>query len=182
MIEIIKTIRGYTVVLFVLLCMSCTVFSNEVVKPYIEKLNVRSVFHRLELVCGTTSMEPLVILNDDSIINAWTDGTNITITTGLLKYIKNNDELAMVLGHEMGHVLNGDVNRSANAMDARYLEANADKMGAFIMMRAGFDECRGKEIMRTFKDTFGDDVAAEGHPDNAIRLDQLDLPQCDKGE
>ncbi len=152
-------------------------FSNE---------EVYKVFNKLAVNSGTQAMEPLVIL-DSPLVNAWTDGEKITITTSLLKIMKNEDELALVLGHEMSHVLNYDVIHMLLEdgwdvkIDSRYKEAAADKMGALIMMRAGYDVCRGKEIMRTFKDNFGDDAGAEGHPDNAFRLDQLDLPQCHRG-
>lgn len=146
-------------------------------KVHIEKLQVQRVYNKLALVSGTQKMVPLVVLQSP-IINAWTDGFNITITTGMLKLIKNNHELAMVLGHEMAHVLAGDTTRDGQPIDPNFIEANADKLGAYIMMRAGYDPCIGKEIMRTFKDKFGDDASAQGHPGNAYRLDQLDLPQC----
>jgi Zn-dependent protease with chaperone function len=167
-------------VLFVMMLGALSFLNVEIVRPYVDEINVKEVYHRLAVVSGTTKLPPITIL-DIPMINAWTDGKKITITTGLLKLMKNNDELAMVLGHEMGHFIARDVQRNDEAMDPRYMEADADKFGAFIMMRAGYDVCKGKEILRSFKEVFGDDAAAEGHPDNAFRLDQLDLPQCHKG-
>lgn len=172
----LKSIRAYTVVLFILLIASCALLYEDLIKPYVEKVNIQSVYERLAVNAGAP-MVPLVVL-DSPIVNAWTDGQSITVTTGFLAIVRNNDELAMVLGHEMGHVLAGDIIHGNDGVDDRYKEALADKTGAFIMMRAGFNECRGKEIFRTFIKLFGDDAAAMGHPDYAFRLNQLDLPQC----
>src|SRR5262249_33747404 len=41
--------------------------------------------------------------------NAWTDGKTVWITRGMLRFLKNDDELAAVLGHEMGHALRGHI-------------------------------------------------------------------------
>lgn len=141
------------------------------------QLHVKEVYRNLALKAGSKNIEPLVIL-DSGIINAWTDGSTTTITTGLLKIIKNDDELAMVLSHEISHSLAGDVGRKGEYILQTYLEANADKLGAYLMLRAGYDPCIGKEIFRTFERLFGDDPSPSDHPDNAFRLDQLDLPQC----
>ncbi len=143
---------------------------------------VYSVFYKLTVNSGSNRNHPLVIA-DSPVVNAWTDGKNITITTGLLQMMHNEDELALVLGHEISHDLAHDVEHSAIPeniliMDGKENEANADKMGAFIMMRAGFDVCKGKEIFKVFKNHFGDDSVDVGHPSNAYRLDQLTLPQC----
>ncbi len=146
--------------------------------------HVQAIFDKLAVNSGTTHILPLKILKTDD-ANAWTDGVNITITTGLLNIMNgNDDELALVLGHEMGHVINYDLEHSAMEdvlkfpIDGRYKEAAADKIGAYIMMRAGFNECNGRDIFNKFKEHFGDDAAAMGHPDNAFRADQLDLPMC----
>ena len=177
--NIIKPIRLVTVLLFVLLLASCFILPKGLVKSPEKALNVQEVFNKLARVSGTGHMEPLLISSSDE-INAWTDGQNITITKGLLRVLKNEDELAVILGHEMGHVLAGDTSRNGQTIDPRYLEANADKIGAYLMLRAGFDVCRGKEVMRTFQELFGDDAASTTHPDHAFRLDQLNLPQCPK--
>lgn len=38
-------------------------------------------------------------------VNAWTDGNTVWVTRGMLRFIKNDDELAVVLGHEMAHAM-----------------------------------------------------------------------------
>ncbi|HTM07278.1 MAG TPA: M48 family metalloprotease [Verrucomicrobiae bacterium] len=42
-------------------------------------------------------------------VNAWTDGKTVWVTRGMLRFLKSDDELAAVLGHEMGHALRGHI-------------------------------------------------------------------------
>src|SRR5262249_26961518 len=49
-------------------------------------------------------------------VNAWTDGKTVWITRGMLRFLKSDDELAAVLGHEMGHALRGHI-RQGYAQD-----------------------------------------------------------------
>jgi hypothetical protein len=36
-------------------------------------------------------------------VNAWADGSNVTVTSAMLRFVVDNDELAAVLGHEIAH-------------------------------------------------------------------------------
>ncbi len=188
--ELYRPFRPFTGLLIVLLALSLFTLKPE---PVIEKVTqgftnaqVEAVYQRLFLHSGLGHKPPLRILKTD-VVNAWTDGNYVAITTGILKKMTNIDEIALVLGHELGHVINYDVIHSEMEemlgvpLDNRYKEAAADQIGAYLMMRAGFDECKGRVIMQVFKDNFGDDAGAQDHPDNAFRLDSLDLPQCHKG-
>lgn len=154
------------------------VIEKKVKVAYTEQ-QVVQIYERLARNSGEQGFPALTIL-DSPVINAWTDGINITITTGILKVFQNDDELALVLAHEMGHYMNHDPQRGYGDITSNDTEAHADKMGAYIMMRAGFDECKGKEIMHVFKHLFGDTANPMGHPDFAYRYDQLDLPLCHK--
>lgn len=40
-------------------------------------------------------------------VNAWTDGESVWITRGMLRFLKNDDEIAVVLAHEMAHAYRG---------------------------------------------------------------------------
>lgn len=74
-----------------------------------ERLNrrVRSVVARLADAAGAgTQPWHVYVLQDDNMLNAAaTRGNYVFVWTGLLKLISSDDELAAVLGHEIGHVL-----------------------------------------------------------------------------
>lgn len=58
------------------------------------------------------------IINNDSVLNAFcTPGGYIYIYTGLIKYLDGEDELAGVIGHEMGHA---DLRHSTRQMTQMY--------------------------------------------------------------
>jgi hypothetical protein len=42
-------------------------------------------------------------------INAWADGSNVTVTSAMMRYVVDNDELAAVLAHEIAHNALGHV-------------------------------------------------------------------------
>ena len=45
-------------------------------------------------------------IKETSVINAYTDGSKIIITSALWNKLKNDDARAFVLGHELGHITN----------------------------------------------------------------------------
>lgn len=77
----------------------------------------------------------VVDVNIDSEINAWADGENVVVTTGFLRHFPDDDQLALVIGHELAH------NRldHVKSRNGRYDEADADYLGAYFAARAGYD-------------------------------------------
>jgi predicted Zn-dependent protease len=41
--------------------------------------------------------------------NAWTDGSAVWVTRGMMRFVKSDDELAAVIGHEIAHALRGHI-------------------------------------------------------------------------
>lgn len=78
------------------------------------------------------------------IINADTDPVTKTVTIyyGLLPYLDNDDELASIMGHEMGHALD-DYGGVFKWMDMRLnskaYETKADLIGIDLMVKAGYN-------------------------------------------
>jgi membrane-associated protease RseP (regulator of RpoE activity) len=54
---------------------------------------------------------PVKLVIDDR-VNAFADGKNIGIFTGMMRFMRDDDELAIVLGHEMAHITLDHVNRT----------------------------------------------------------------------
>jgi len=63
-----------------------------------------------------------LILTDDDIVNASADGNNIIITQGMMSFAKTDNELALVVGHELAH-------NSMRHIDAKILNA----LGGFLI-------------------------------------------------
>ena len=42
-------------------------------------------------------------------VNAWTDGSTVWVTRGMMRFLQSDDELAAILGHEMAHALRGHI-------------------------------------------------------------------------
>jgi hypothetical protein len=107
------------------------------------------------------------VVQKDS-VNAFVDGKNVFLTTGMVRFTKTDDEIALVLGHEFAHNALGHLNQmKAQAFAGLLLdlavavftgvntgglfsklgqlafaedfEADADYMGLYMGVRAGYD-------------------------------------------
>ncbi len=136
------------------------------------------VYNNLGKYTGVPGNMPLLIIADDPQVNAWIDTENMTITTGMLAFVKNQDELAAVIGHEMGHYILQHFELKTG--DSRLHEANADKFGIYLMLRAGYDVCNAKGVWERFDDRFGDSVITISHPSPAQRVWEFQFPICSK--
>ena len=58
----------------------------------------------MAIVVGSRPRKIDFWVTSDQIVNAWTDDQNIVVTGGMLRFLESDDELAVVLGHELAHV------------------------------------------------------------------------------
>jgi hypothetical protein len=112
-------------------------------------------------VMGCASQSQLLPDNNK---DAGADGRMISITTALVDYTLNDDELAVVVGHEMAHnalrhrllldqagVARGLLSHfGRNATAIRATEREADRVGLYMMARAGFDIAAAPTFWRRF--------------------------------
>jgi len=68
-------------------------------------------------------------------INGHTDGREILITSALLRSVPDDTNLALVIAHEMAHVIAGH----EGLAQSQALELEADRMALVLMARAGYD-------------------------------------------
>ena len=115
------------------------------------------------LTPGTGCASQSQLLPDEK-KDAGADGRMISITTAMVDYTLNDDELAVVIGHEMAHnalrhrlrlreqgVARGLLNHfGANATKIRATEKEADRIGLYMMARAGFDIAAAPAFWRRF--------------------------------
>lgn len=118
-----------------------------------------------------------VLLVEDQDINAFADGEKVYIPVGMIRFVENDDELALVVGHELAHNILTHTNKKfGNAVlgtlvDVLVLattgvdtggafgdvgaraysqgfESEADYLGLYITARAGYDIDRATMLWR----------------------------------
>ncbi len=99
-----------------------------------QKRRVERVGRRLlETIPGHPNVQ-FVIVNGDPSINAGATFGQVAVTSGMLNFLQSDDEMAVVLGHELahieqGHVLKGTVSSLALGILATVLEARVPGAG-----------------------------------------------------
>jgi beta-barrel assembly-enhancing protease len=76
--------------------------------------------------------------------DAGADGSRVRVTTGLIDYVLNDDELAAVVAHEMAHNILGhrdriESARSGKTQIVKATEEEADRLSVWLMANAGYD-------------------------------------------
>ena len=65
---------------------------------------LRNIFNEVKKNAERKDISYTVFLLDDSLLNAFTiPGGNVYVTTKLMDFVESDDELAVILGHEIGH-------------------------------------------------------------------------------
>jgi hypothetical protein len=135
-----------------------------------------------------------VKLIPNPVVNAFSDGSNIYLTTGLLEFVRSPDQLAWVVAHEIGHhalehaetskfqiMLNrffgSTVGERPQAVEQIELERQADLYAVDLMTRAGFDLREGRRLigwLQVLQGPPSDMNLGRSHPTNQERLQALD--------
>lgn len=136
------------------------------------------VIYKQILVASGQSQDkvPLVIIKDES-DNARNHGDYISINSGAIDNVDSWDEVAFTLGHEVAHGMLGHTTGRYKIVDEATMavaEANADKLAAFYIMRAGYDICKARVMFKRYHDNDGDELNQK-HPDNSYRYSALNI-------
>lgn len=123
----------------------CVIFTGLLYSNYTPS-NVRTVYKKLWLSIDYQAMPNIYVTSDKLVTSklALTDVKGVHVSTFLLSLIKNDNELALILGHE-----------SAHARGIRN-EDEADLIGAEYANKAGFNVCQGREVMLRIVKAIGD--------------------------
>lgn len=107
-------------------------------------------------------------------VNAFTTGQGVYVTF-LADSVLTPDEKAVVLGHEMAHVI---LHHTDNAFEmfvdshSNENELMADNVGASWADKAGYDVCKGREAFMKFYLWGGNSLNGD-HPPNTMRYENL---------
>ena len=157
----------------------------------------RSVTLQTQTICD---MPAIVEVNEA--INASANGRGLIVTTGLLRFLGSDAELAVVVGHEIAHNVQGHIGLGVNNQGAAALfdffntrwgvkpddrdseklpigqayEAEADYVGLYLIARAGFPTSAAATVYRRFAVSAPTSIAARRdstHPSSPARVVML---------
>jgi hypothetical protein len=106
-------------------------------------------------------------------IDSYADGGTATITAEFVAYTRDDDELAVVLGHETAHNVHHDHpgpgrrqgRIEAGTVSTRESETEADYTDLYLMAHAGYDYHKASEFWRRFGKDHGLGIlASPSHP------------------
>lgn len=97
-------------------------------------------------VAPITACDYNLQLRNSAAINAYADGRNITITSGMMNFAQSDSELALIIGHELAHNTMGHIRKSVGnfilsfgaTRYTRPFESEADYVGLYYLVRAGY--------------------------------------------
>lgn len=121
----------------------------------------QKVFVKLKAASGINSM---LWLNNSNDVNAYANWSGVHINKGMLRFLDDENQLASVLGHELGHLKYNDHWHSHN----KDMELRADRYGFELSGIAGYNKCAGIQYLYKFYKVFGDDPS-KTHPNNSVR-------------
>jgi len=149
--------------------------------PYVlSQEKVQAVYDKIYAASGEDlkNKRPIKWVKDNNNINAYATYYTIVVFKGLGDVVKNDDELALVIGHELSHITMGHVlNKTESAEVSQEHESLSDKMGSFYMMKAGYNVCKGRGFFLNLQK-----VGIKGgktHPNTMWRYNQLNV-RCGK--
>jgi hypothetical protein len=128
-------------------------------------LHILRAGQELDVSLGSLSGCPIrVRLARSQQLNAFSDGRYVTFTTAMLDFLKSDDELAILIGHELAHNVLGHKARleqegvptgllsgiGANAGKVWATEAEADRLGLRLAWAAGYDISAAADLWRRY--------------------------------
>lgn len=144
---------------------------------------VQEVYYNLGKETGRWDELPPVYMIPNSYdeINAFASDKYTLVTYGLVYGTdRNKDMIAVLIGHEIAHFLLGHVYNRVKETDGktqRIRELEADQLGAFLVMRSGYNICEGVKLWAKLYESVGD-LVEEEHPPNSMRYNMLKMPFC----
>jgi len=124
---------------------------------------------------GTVAISPVetcdfdVAISSRRSLNAYAIGKRIIVTREMMWFARD-DELALVVAHELAHHVLRHAERAVPGANFKEIEAEADYVGLYIMARAGYAIENAPRFWRRLAANFPGAIgAAASHPATAYR-------------
>ncbi len=123
---------------------------------------------RTVLLTGDTGCASRVQIVAGRGINARADGRYVQVTAALLDFAARDDDLSVIVGHELAHNI---LRHRALDTPSKQAEYAADRMGVWLMARAGYDIDAVVPFWTRFEARTNAGIFADGtHPSPKKRL------------
>lgn len=122
---------------------------------------------------------PFMVKNSSSYVNAFAmlNPKLVVVSTGILPYIDNDDELAFIMSHEIAHSLDayeGCLNLISSKFNSKSYEYKADLIGVDLMVNAGYNPIAAiTEMNKWFPEPFLDFGMFTSHPKASKRMFEI---------
>jgi membrane-associated protease RseP (regulator of RpoE activity) len=144
---------------------------NDVVTLGIERAGARSRV----AVSPAPACDYDVELSASEDVNAFAEQRHVVITEGMLALLPRNDQLAVVVGHELGHIAAGHTEGGVGSGMPADAESEADYLGIYFAARAGYDISGAEDVLRRIVAARrGGWIDTEYMPDVARRIQAID--------
>lgn len=131
------------------------------VQSYAMSFNNAQIIYNKMLHDNHMSSRIKLVLSPSQRVNASSSGGRIIINQGMLQFVRNRGELALVIGHELAHAMLHH-NGSTPAH-----EFAADALGAQYIANAGFNRCSAVKLLLRFPG------ASKTHPGGLDRYNHV---------
>lgn len=123
---------------------------------------IGGIFNRLVNTIGDSAkgFKYLVYVIESDEINAFTAGGKVFVTTGIINFVKSDDELACIIGHEIYHNELGHINKALRK-EAALKAVFGDQLAQFAAMATSILTISFNQKDETDCDLHGLDLAAD---------------------
>lgn len=118
-------------------------------------------------ICDT----PVVLAAAQEVVS-WSTRSKVKVSEGMVRFVRTDTELALVVAHELSHIILGHTGAFFGRGSAR-IENDADYLGLYLVARAGFQPDQALGLFPRMAATFPDTDGAQAYPTIARRCAAL---------
>ncbi|MBV9774474.1 MAG: hypothetical protein JO040_11020 [Gemmatimonadetes bacterium] len=119
-------------------------------RPTVAPLALRFVRGDSLLTASVTSVPACshpVTLAWSHVLEGRSGGNGVSVTTGMMRFVESDDELAQVVGHEIAHEI---LHHRLLPTPQQRFELEADDLGCYLAARAGYGVAGAADFLRRF--------------------------------